>query len=261
MRSLIAVGSVKGGPGATTLAMALSVCWREWGAIVVEADRAGGDIAAWTGASDEPGLLGLAALARNGSADTLLDDHTRELPSGVRVVTGPAVGVYAASALRMLEDIHFAVLRGSDHAAGTVLVDTGRLTDATHTLLDHVDALIVVASGGVNALSHLVVVIDQLAQRVQRVDLAVVGPSRYTAREIADSFPVTAVHRVPWDPIGAGALCSRRPGRRLRRSALMRSVRRIADSLGPAIVPRPPSEEPPFPLPNVQAVSRDDHAV
>ncbi len=43
---LVAVASVKGSPGVTTLCVALAACWPDpAGAIVVEADPAGGDVA------------------------------------------------------------------------------------------------------------------------------------------------------------------------------------------------------------------------
>src|SRR5262249_35676958 len=97
---LVAVCSLKGSPGVTTLATALGARWpgRE-NPIVVEVDPAGGDLMARFRLPDTPGLVSLAAAARGrGQADQdLVTQHTQLLPGGLRVVLGP-VGAEQARA-------------------------------------------------------------------------------------------------------------------------------------------------------------------
>ena len=65
--SVVAIVGAKHSPGATTLAVALaSAAPVDQRALVVEADPAGGDIAARAGMSLDPGLLTLAAAGRRG---------------------------------------------------------------------------------------------------------------------------------------------------------------------------------------------------
>ena len=64
---LIAVGSVKGSPGATTFGLALAAQWPDSGPrILAELDPSGGDLAARFALSLSPGLVSLAAAVRAG---------------------------------------------------------------------------------------------------------------------------------------------------------------------------------------------------
>src|SRR5438034_42998 len=119
------VGSVKGAPGATTVGLGLAALWPQPGVVLVEADPAGGVLAARFGYACEPGLPSLAAAARTGAAGLPLGGHVQRLPVGADVVLAPAGDAAAAS-------VH-TLFYGSGvltHAAraGTVLVDVGRLT-------------------------------------------------------------------------------------------------------------------------------------
>lgn len=86
---LIAVASVKGSPGATSLAVGLAVCWPTPGAVLVEADPAGGDLAFRFGCRRDPGPAELATDTRMGSRVPDLGAYTRRLPLGVDVVFAP----------------------------------------------------------------------------------------------------------------------------------------------------------------------------
>ena len=123
--ALIVMGSVKASPGVTTAALALCVAWPtpRW-AVMIEADPAGGDLAARFGLAETPGVLSLAAASRHARNAEALFDHTQRLP--VNVIVGPvgatqtrvAVGVLAGAA-------RGGILMGG---RGTVVVaDVGRL--------------------------------------------------------------------------------------------------------------------------------------
>ena len=90
MRRLVAVASVKGAPGVTTTALALAAAWPaavDGGVrpVVVEADAAGGDVAARLGLPHAPGLLDVAVAARRPDE---------------RAVSGVGVGGGAGAAVR-----------------------------------------------------------------------------------------------------------------------------------------------------------------
>ena len=65
--TLIAVASFSGSPGVTTAALGIAACWPA-GAdpLLAEADPSGGDLQAWFGLPDTPGMVSLAAAARRG---------------------------------------------------------------------------------------------------------------------------------------------------------------------------------------------------
>ena len=85
----IALCSIKGSPGVTTLATLLAGSWpRESGrrAIVVEADPAGGDIAGRFGLAAGVGWQSVRSAARRAGASVSLDEHLQRLPGGLDVL-------------------------------------------------------------------------------------------------------------------------------------------------------------------------------
>src|SRR5690349_14561468 len=86
---LVAVASFKGSPAVTSLAVALAARWPAPGAVVVEADPAGGDLAFRFGLRREPGLSELAIDTRLGHQEPDLLAYTQRLPIGVDVVFAP----------------------------------------------------------------------------------------------------------------------------------------------------------------------------
>jgi hypothetical protein len=77
--TVVAVGSVRS-CGVTTLALGLAATWPTGRQVVlVEADPAGGTLAAASGWPPEPGLVSLAAAARRGGDPGLLWEHCHQL--------------------------------------------------------------------------------------------------------------------------------------------------------------------------------------
>lgn len=76
--SATAVFNLKGSPGATTLALALAAYGHEHGAVLIEADSAGGDLALRFGIPQAPGLAQFAARAQqSGGRREVLDGLVR----------------------------------------------------------------------------------------------------------------------------------------------------------------------------------------
>jgi hypothetical protein len=88
---LVAVVSVKGSPGVTRLAMALTALWPgETFPVLVECDAAGGTLAARFGLAAAPSLTSLAAAAFRAPEAGLLAGHVQHLPGGLPLIVGPA---------------------------------------------------------------------------------------------------------------------------------------------------------------------------
>ena len=120
----IAITATKGSPGATTLALALADRMSERvPALLVEADAAGGDIAARCGLALDPGLLTLAASGRRGLDRSSIERHTQLLPCGALVLAGPTSAEQATSALT---GVAAALAQTLALETSTVIIDAGR---------------------------------------------------------------------------------------------------------------------------------------
>jgi MinD-like ATPase involved in chromosome partitioning or flagellar assembly len=195
--------------------------------VVVEADPAGGDVAARFGLSDTPGLMALAAAVRRAASPEVVEECVQVLPGGVPVVAGPAGGQQAAAAVTLFAGSGgVEALRGNADAAGTVLLDLGRLEEPTVSLVRAADVLLLVTRGEVEALAHVAARAGDLNAVAAGVELVVVGPSPYPASEIGAALGIGRVHAVPWDPRTAAALAGRATlgARRRRMSPLARAA-------------------------------------
>ncbi len=125
--SVVAVGSVRS-CGCSTLTLGLAATWPSGDrrALLVEADPAGGTLAAAAGWPAEPGLVSLAAAARHGGDPGLVFEHCQALPGRALAVAGPASAEQTRPALAMLRPL----LGGLCVLDAEVLVDCGRLPRA-----------------------------------------------------------------------------------------------------------------------------------
>ncbi|MEU1627039.1 hypothetical protein ABZ746_17300 [Streptomyces sp. NPDC020096] len=233
-RALVVIGSAKGSPGATTLALGLAACWptsaRRPRPLVVEADPSGGDVAARFELSDSPGLMELAAAARRAVSARVLGECVQLLPGGVHVVVGPTGAQQAAAAVGLFAGNGAGLLRAGMGSDGSVLVDVGRLHAETSGLVAAADRLLLVSRGEVDALAHAAAQVAQLELPQGSVELVLVGPSPYPVAEIRKTLGVQWVHRVPWDPRTARCLAGRAAAspRRWRTAPLVRTVTDLA---------------------------------
>lgn len=235
----VAVGSVKGAPGASTLALALGWCWPGTGPVVVaEVDPAGADLAFRLGVAAEPGLAGLAAVARRSLSPEVLGAHTQPLTDRLGLLAGCVNGAEARAALATVG----AGLVGAARSAGSVGIwDCGRLGPATAEVRAAVDVVVVVGRAEPAALAHLVAAASELAGGTAQVAVVLVvgGRRRQWAVSAAEASAAVAarlpdgmgvVGTVPIDDLGVRAL-ERGPGRWARRSALGTAAAALATRL------------------------------
>ncbi|MFC5200167.1 MinD/ParA family ATP-binding protein [Streptomyces kaempferi] len=239
MRQIVALGSLKGAAGASTLALALAAAWPRGGGVrpvVVEADASGGDLAVRFGLSDMVGLLALAAGARQGGPERDLDGCTQEVAGGLQVVVAPTGADQALASVAEVAACP-SVLRGDAGSEGTVLLDLGHLGAApSRELARAADRLVLVARGSADALAHVAARPEWLEGA--RPELAVVGPCRYSESDIAQALEMDRdqIHLLPWDVRAADAFAgaARVAEGRWRRSPLARAVFVLARQLAGA---------------------------
>ncbi|WP_326596594.1 hypothetical protein [Streptomyces sp. NBC_01803] len=220
----------------TTTALAMAASWplqADGGVrpVVVEADAAGGDVAARLGRPHSPGLLDVAAAARRSQPGSVLG-AARELPFGVRAVLAPSGADQCRQAVRLLEADGERILRGGETEVGTVLVDAGRVADLGQGLVAVADVMVLVTRGGVDALAHVFACREALSRSAARLVLAVVGACPYGEREITQTLGIDRVVMMPWAPRSAAVFSgfSAAPLRTSgwRRSALLAAAERLA---------------------------------
>ena len=231
--STVAVASAKGSPGATTTALALASWWHR-PMIVMEADPAGGDVAARLELAEEPGLVGLAASLRRASARATPDvgwinDHLQETSAGIRVVLAPAGSHQASSALSLLSETHLpSVALGTD-----LLLDLGRISDQSGTIgkpspdgrsvrwanRNPLDLFVWICRPQLADLAHLGAALDRRRGDNQQQVIVLSGAGPYPADEVVTTLGVPVLGHLPHDPSGATALWSG-GGRTWPRSAL-----------------------------------------
>ena len=195
--SVVAVASVRS-CGVTTLTAGLAMVWpSQRHRLVIEADPAGGMLAAAAGLPPEPGLVSLAAAARRHDDPAVALEHCQPLPGGTAVLCGPPTAERARSALTMLSGL----LGRLDELDADVFVDCGRLEPAAS-----------------NAIFFEQADLGVLAVRPRLADLHALGAFLHGRHRPAAVFDARA-HRF-------GSLPARRGGRRAR------SERRRANPLG-----------------------------
>lgn len=268
---VIAVCSLKGAPGVTTLAVALAARWpTPVRPVLVECDPSGGSLAARFGLVAAPGLVSLTAAARQNRDLMLLWTHTQALPGGVPVVVAPPGADYTRAALTTLLDSHrssMSVLRGATigRPGSVVIADCGRLDALSPAMAVARDAdrVVVLARPQADELSHLAAGLSMVDLWATRPGLVLVGRG-YPASEITRELGIPVLAEIPHDPPGARAL-NGRPGRRRgpARSPLGHAAHALAKALlSPASAPitghMPAAERPgtPWPLNGTRAEGR-----
>ena len=224
----IAVGGVKHAPGATTLALTLAGLAGD-GALVVEADPQGGDIAARSGLPLDPGLLTLAAAARRGLTPQLLDAHTQQLASGAAALLAPSSPNHAHAALAGLRAPLASLFA---NRAGVTVIDVGRWdprSGAIEAALS-ADVALLLFRPTVGGVEHVRTRLE-LVSGIRTV-LVAVGDQPYGSSEISTALGGGAVHVIADDQRAAEVAGSGAPfDRWLRRTAYIRSVAALLDTL------------------------------
>jgi MinD-like ATPase involved in chromosome partitioning or flagellar assembly len=214
--SAIALCSAKGSPGVTFLATALASVGRADGAVLVEADAAGGGLALDFGISESPGLAQLAARTRrlaHAPATDVMADLVRDVaPGGPRVVTAPVAPCAAETAVTLLAAEP--LMLTSAAGPGQVIVDCGRVPGAScpgWPLLVACDVVCLVVRGDVVSLGHAAVLAEALREAGRPFVFALVDTGPYRAREAAAVLGARCAGTVTYP--------ARRRSRTLRRAA------------------------------------------
>ncbi|MGQ4267636.1 hypothetical protein [Nocardiopsis changdeensis] len=232
MTTTVAVFSLGGAPGVTSLGMALAAVWPgDAPGVLVEADPSGGAVAVWRRLPTEPGLTGLAAaMRRGGGADP--EAHTQALPGGLRVCPAPVTADPAEGAVRLLgqHPLPFSAM-----AAPVAVLDLGRLTPSSpaRALVARVDHAVLVVSERLTELrrarEHL------LAPSFPARDLTVVVcGGRGGVGEITGALGSAVWGRVPDDPRSARFLRGEQDIARPQKRPLFRAADRLARALAAA---------------------------
>ena len=243
--SAVALGSVRS-CGASTLALGLVATWPEGRPVLlVEADPAGGTLAATAGWPGEPSLVSLAAAARHGGDPGIIDGHCHFLPGGAKALVAPASAEQARTALGMLGTLfgHLGDLEAD------VVVDCGRLDPGSPAmaLVEQANRLVLVARPRLSDLHAVAAWLASHGEVSGHVSLVAVGDGPYPDAEIADALGTEVAARLPWGPDAAMALAHLpASARQLRAAPLVRAARTLAEHLAdelapvPAVVPAAP---------------------
>ena len=227
---VVALGSVRS-CAVTTLSAALAATWPDRRRVLlVEADPAGGTLAARAGWPEEPGLVSLAAAARRGGDPQMIWEHCQQMAGGRAVLAGPAPAEEAASALGMLGPL----LSRLGELDSDVVVDCGRLDpgSAALALWEGAERSVLVARPRIADLQAVATWLERRPVPPSRLGLVVVGDGPYPDEEIADALGAEILSHVAWDPRAAEVLLSAAASsRKLRVAPLVRAARTLADRL------------------------------
>lgn len=232
MGAVVVVSSLGGAPGVTTLAVAVGTMWptESSAAVVVEADSAGGDVAAWRGLSPSPGVAELAAAARHSAAVEIdVVHHGQELSGGLRVCPAPASADRAQAPIALLAQ-HAEVLRPNGDAV--CVVDVGRLTPRSPAayLARCADAVVLVSGDDSAQLKRLQESLPALRAGISVVGVVLAG-RRESPNEVAKVMEIPVWARLPRDVRGAAFVRGERAEKRPRRRPLLAAARRVGQRL------------------------------
>jgi MinD-like ATPase involved in chromosome partitioning or flagellar assembly len=240
--ALIAFASVRS-CGVTTLATGLAMAWpAERPRLLVEADPAGGVLAATAGLGPEPGLVSLAAAARRLGEPSLAFEHTQLLPGGIPVVCGPPSASRARSALSMISGL----LGRLGELDADVFFDCGRLdlSTANVEIFERADLAVLACRPHLSDLNGLAAFLDERQEGTSRPVLVLVGDGPYHAEEITEVLGLDVAAQLPWDPDAAAAFgTAPLSSRHLTRAPLARAMRSLAAELAGRLASAPVGPE------------------
>jgi len=233
--AVVAFGSVRSA-GVTTTAASLAMLWPAGRArLLVEADPAGGTVAAAAGLAAGPGLVSLAAAGRHGAGPELVFEHCQELADGTPVLCAPPGPELARSALAMASGL----LARLGELGADAFVDCGRLdrTSGGPDLFKSAELSVLVARPRLADLNSLAAFLEG-RPGLARPLLVLVGPGPYPPPEVSGALGLQVVAHLPWGPDEAEAVPGTPPGaRHLKRTPLVRALRTLADDLARRLAP------------------------
>lgn len=252
MPRTVALFSLGGAPGVTCAAMALAAVWPDGaGAVLVETDASGGDVATWRRLQPDPGLTGLAAAARHGGASADLAAHTQVLPGGLSVCHAPVTADRAEGAVRLLAQ-NPGVLVSADGPA--VVLDLGRLTPGASAaaLATWADEALLLVADDLAQLRRAKEASEALTRSLPRLRTVVVGGSG-NVREIEGALGPGVWGRLPDDARSAAFLRGETNLRKPQRRPLLKAAARLAKDLAEGVRPAEPADGTGVPAPAPEA--------
>lgn len=279
---IVAVGSDKGSPGATTLATVLGLVWpRE--RVVVELDPRGADLpfrlmhASGQPMAAAPSIVGLAVDARPGAAPAPLDRYAQHTMLGVPVIPGEL-----SSRANSRMAVHLPAIAASGARwPGTVIADLGGLQASNPALVvaKAAEAVLLVIRPTMEGLGHLRDRVEELTElvgdprrpqttvgvvvvAVTRDGKAAVDRASKLLASIGSPAPVVGVFA--YDPAAAAALWAGPASTKLSKSPLVRSGQDLAARIGglwPTLVSGPESPQWQSPAPDVGLQPRASRTV
>ncbi|MFY1674040.1 hypothetical protein ACN27G_29490 [Plantactinospora sp. WMMB334] len=229
-RMLIAVGSVKAAPGATTLALGLAALWPRPDCVVIECDPSGGDLWARFGHHPEPGLSGLAAAPP--WRGPIPESFRQRLSVGADAVLAiPGDG--ATAAVRTLVDKSIGTLRQAATSA-TVVLDVGRLDRGSPSiaLAAAADHVLLLAAPTLAEQAQVGARLPWLTRTLAgRLWLVRAGRGGHNSYELSRDLNVSVIGTVPRGRWGAGVLAGQLRIPNWRQLNVARAVAGIAATL------------------------------
>jgi MinD-like ATPase involved in chromosome partitioning or flagellar assembly len=210
----VAFHSVRGAPGVTTLALAtaIEVAARRSGVLLVEADPAGGVLAALLNLPASPSVVEFSTDARMITSDVFLMEGVHVLGGGLNVLASPCSARQSRTAWAT-GAAGFRDLAG--RLDGDVVLDLGRGVEAgvPEAIEQLADQVVFVVRPWLPDLAGLVARLREHDSDPATRLIAVVGaplsPATVNPREVRD---VLAAHgqvvEVPWDPKAIASLTS-----------------------------------------------------
>jgi hypothetical protein len=232
--SLFALASLKGAPGTTTLACLVAATWPlDRRVVVAECDPCGGDLAARFELVTTRGCLSLATAARRDPDSVVADSHVQRLPGGLEVLVGGSSAEMALAQSVTRANVNQAVVTIASSV--DVVADLGRLIapyDACLQLLQEAEAVGVLIGPDHASVAHAVDQRELLTDLCgERISLMIVGRGACRPRDVESLTGMRVSAEIPSDPAAAAVASGSSGGaRRLARSVLVKSARRIADS-------------------------------
>ncbi len=246
---LLCVSGTKGAPGATTVALGLArLASLTRRTLLVEADPQGGSIAARFGRAPEPGLATLAASGRHAISSRLLAQNLQAESENLELLLAPSSPSHVRGALRAIGERLASELSSDDTADDAVAIaDLGRLEDESpaRTLADAADRVVFVTHPTLEGADALFVRTTELLELRDKAMVMTVGeapPRTYESTEVSAVLGVPLAASLPFDPVGAASVWSRRDLGKVRRRGLLLALAGAAERLG-IDTPRP--ERPP----------------
>ncbi len=241
--AVVTLFSAKGSPGVTTASIALTMAWSGAcpgrSAVVIDADPIGGDTAAGVLRGAAPERAGMLSLATSRGVDPIeaLDSASVHLRAdgSARVVPG-VPDLDRAAALTLAWDTLADLRTGTSAPALDLVVDAGRVDRPgdDSPWLGECDLALLLVRPTLPAVTAAHRLVARWPVPIDGMYVVVVdAPSPYSAGEVAGAIGLPLAGTVAFDVVAArvhseGAA----PGRGFERSEYVRSVRRLAGTLG-----------------------------